>query len=412
LADGSAGNPRSDVFGASASALSAGVRAIQDPFTYKAAFAAVTPVLLVGLFGFLALRERIASPSGFYYDYRDFADLLSGWGLPSVIAELLAASAVWGLLFLIALVTSIMWFNIAIGMRAVTKERGADLAVADLLKKAAGRLLPVLGAQVLLILMGAGVWLITFILAELAQVAFLSFVVALLTIPLALIWISLVLTVIIGAAYLPGVAASRSGEGPVGIIRRSVGISLAYPAPALLMLIAAVLTALITFALLGFAFETARRLAVFPIVEQMIGGGHGWSESIATIQVIALGLMVVMAPYAVTAGAIAAFDDKLGDDPAVEAAPTRLLGVGWLGLRRAVGSTGAAFGKLKSRLDASAQQVASQQGADSSTSDTPPDSDSDAPDDAAPGPFSCAQCGTEHAEEFKYCRECGTAASG
>jgi len=409
LAGESAGNPRSDVFSASASALSAGVGTLQDPLTYKAALAALTPILLVVFFGFLALRERIASQFGFYS-----ADWLWGRSLAGEIWELLAVGAVWGSLFLIVLVTSCVWFNVAVGMRAVTKERGLDLAAKDLLKKAAGRLPPVLGAQVLLLLMGAGVWLLTFVLAELAGVAFLSFVVALLTIPLVLIWISLALTLIIGAAYLPGVAASRSGAGSVEIIRRSIGISLAYPAPALLMLMAAGLTALTTFALLGFAFAAASQAGLFPIIAQMIEDGRGLSASLAAIQVIGLGLIVLMAPYAVSAGAIAAFYDKLGDDPAVEAAPTRLLGIGWLGLRRVVGSAGAAFGKLKSKLDTSAQQVASQQRADSSPSSTPSDapSASDAPSDTPPGPVACTQCGAEHPEEFNYCRECGTAAPG
>ena len=293
------------------------------------------------------------------------------------------------------------------------------------------------GAFLLLVLAGAGLFVLTLVLKQLAGVAVLSIVVALLTLPLLGAWLLLTVSFFIGGAYMPGVAASRLEVGPGRILMRSMGIALAYPAPALLMLIFAGVTYFITFMILYFGFLAVIQVGIVPILDEMLVNDQSFSAILTGIQVVAVGLVVFVVPYGIVAAAVTKFDRLIGDDPAIEAAPRTLLGMGWLGVRRAATSAGSAAGRIREKLDETAQQVASPAGisestpaaaevpeagpADESKADSAP-ADSPGPEASAeeePGAVTsggeqnvkyCASCGTDNPQEFRFCRSCGSPA--
>ena len=365
-----------DVFNTTMSALSAGVRTLQDSFTYKAATAALTPIVVVLLLAYLTLQDRISSVSGL-----------------GDVTDVLGLGVVWALIFIVVTVAAEMWFYIAVGLRTVTKARGQELPTKSLLSAAASRLFPVLGALVLLLLLAAVLWIVGLLLKELAGLDFISIIVSLLTIPLLIAWIVVTLSVIVGGSFIAGVAASKPEAGPSRILRRSIGIALAYPAPAILTSVFAGVAALITFILLLLGLAVGLWVGLVPILSEMNFESQDIAENFATIQTIGFALVLFMVPFGIVAGAAAMFDHLLGDDPVVEAAPTRLLGMGWLRMRRAAKSAGSAAGRIKNKMDESASQV------------TP--ASVTQPDDTVKY---CSSCGTDNPPDFKFCRSCGTPA--
>lgn len=432
---------RSNVFNTAMTALSSGVRALQDPFTYKAAGASLVPIVAMLALGYLLLESSTSSLTG---------------GEPlDALVDLASTAAGWLIAFLIVVVASELWFYLAVGIRTVTREDGVELSTGTLLSAAAGRIFPVVGAFLLLVLAGAGLFVLTLVLKQLAGVAVLSIVVALLTLPLLGAWLLLTVSFFIGGAYMPGVAASRLEVGPGRILMRSMGIALAYPAPALLMLIFAGVTYFITFMILYFGFLAGIQVGIVPLLDEMLVNDQSFSAILTGIQVVAVGLVVFVVPYGIVAAAVTKFDRLIGDDPAIEAAPRTLLGMGWLGVRRAATSAGSAAGRIREKLDETAQQVASPgevgeatavaaeagepvPGEDSkydqppsepqAASDPGPDDESKA--DPTPAESSarevsaegepkavtpvdeqdvkyCTSCGTDNPPEFRFCRSCG-----
>ena len=278
---------RSNVFNTAMTALSSGVRALQDPFTYKAAGASLVPIAAMLALGYLLLESSTSSLTG---------------GEPlAALFDLAGIAAGWLIAFLIVVVASELWFYLAVGIRTVTREDGVELSTGTLLSAAAGRIFPVVGAFLLLVLAGAGLFVLTLVLKQLAGVAVLSIVVALLTLPLLGAWLLLTVSFFIGGAYMPGVAASRLEVGPGRILMRSMGIALAYPAPALLMLIFAGVTYFITFMILYFGFLAGIQVGIVPLLDEMLVNDQSFSAILTGIQVVAVGLVVSVVPYGIMA---------------------------------------------------------------------------------------------------------------
>jgi hypothetical protein len=406
--------------------LNAGVEAVRDPFTYKAAATALVLPLVVVAIGLLDISSSLSTLA-----------LAPLEGLGAAVNQ----GAGWLIAIMAVSVLSGMFGSISIALRTAPGHKSS----AGLLGLAAARLPVALGAWLLMAIFGGILWGLTYLLTQIAGVEVLSLLVVILAVPVTLAWWVLALAIVAGVLFIPAVAAADLRAGSVAVLRKTVGIVLAFPAQSFLTIAFAALGAGLASVVAYVTATAALAVSLTPLATEMLFSGRTVSAGIAGVLVFVVLVMLQIAPWGMYVATLAHFVRGVVGDPNVDRLPIRLLSLGVLGIRKAT----TAAGEMKVRMVEAAERAAEAARAQNETlppggvvtpsstpdyavptgpvgqppaSTPPPQAQPPAPAPQPPPPvppaasvtsvpppvvLNCANCGTENPPAFKFCKACG-----
>jgi hypothetical protein len=381
-------------------ALTQGSKAIRDPFTYRVALIGFIPPMVATLLGYLALRNQLSCLED------PILCFLGGSPL-----EVIGTGVGWAIFSIVTGLLAYLWASLGIGLRTVHGQAGTTRGI---MTAAAQRIPTVLGSWLLIIGVDLGLALVFWLLASLAGVPFLSFAVALLVLPLAIVAAMLTLTTLMAIVFAPALAVADSDATAGMLLKRTAGMLLAYPAGSALLVAAAGAVALMVAAAGAFAF-VGPNIGFERMAAAMVGSGQGLSLAVLVIEVTALTVLVGLAPWVLFVASVTSYSHMALDHPELDGIATRLLSIGWERVRQVVRSVAAATMTATNavRNTVERQALASRGVATAGIA---------MPAEPGPGPAPsspprppqlpvCAKCGAANPPAFRYCCSCGTPAA-
>jgi hypothetical protein len=312
-----ASTPPADPFAQILPTLSAGARGLRDLRSYAAAATVLAMTILPGVlvwalaFG-LTARGFTGDPFGpGPGDPFGAGPNLGQMGLVFLLGVIVWLVAVFGFL----------WAWMAIGVRAVSLERGIPSTTWRSVTTGLRRALVALGGGLLILLMGVPLLILYAIAWVMADVVVLSGVSAVLTMVLVVAIFAWWIGLLIVGYLVGGFAAADEEAGVMTVLRRAFGLTISNPAAVVMLLMSVwLVTFALVFALYGPTFLAG--FAGWALVGEMSMGGRNISAALAGVFITLFFVAAfVLVPVNFAASALASFAVRIEPDMArIEAA--------------------------------------------------------------------------------------------
>jgi hypothetical protein len=314
--------PPVDAFAQVLPTLSAGARGLRDLRSYAAAATVLAMTILPGLllwalaFG-LTARGFATDPFG----PGDPFGARDPFGPGARAAQAGVLFVLLGIIVWLIAVFGFVWAWMAVGVRAVSLERGTPLTMWRSVTTGLRRALVAIGGGLLFLLMGVPLLILYAIAWVMADVVVLSGVSAVLTMVLVLAIFAWWIGMLMVGYLIGGFAAADERAGVMTVLRRAFGLTFSNPAAVVLLLMSVwLVTFALVLALYGPTFFAG--FAGWAVVGEMTTGGRNISATLTgvfiTLFFVAAFLLV---PLNFAASAISSFAVRIEPDMArIEAA--------------------------------------------------------------------------------------------